>query len=97
MLVSAWGGSARGIAAAVVAMARGLRVRSVAEGVEDAATLRLLGTLGCDEVQGYYIAPPMAAREFEAWLTAGGATDLARLQVDELIGDLERARCAASA
>jgi len=97
VLVSAWGGSARGIAAAVVAMARGLRVRSVAEGVEDAATLRLLGTLGCDEVQGYYIAPPMAAREFEAWLTADGATDLARLQVDELIGDLERARCAASA
>jgi len=97
VLVSAWGGSARGIAAAVVAMARGLRVRSVAEGVEDAATLRLLGTLGCDEVQGYYIAPPMAACEFEAWLTAGGATDLARLQVNELIGDLERARCAASA
>jgi len=97
VLVSAWGGSARGIAAAVVAMARGLRVRSVAEGVEDAATLRMLGSLGCDEIQGYYIAPPMAAREFEAWLTAGGATDLARLQVDELIGNLERTRSASCA
>ena len=43
---------------AVVALARGFGLQTVAEGVEDAATLELLGELGVDLAQGYHIARP---------------------------------------
>ncbi|HKH88185.1 MAG TPA: EAL domain-containing protein, partial [Acidimicrobiales bacterium] len=41
--------------------ALGLRV--VAEGVEDLATLDVLGQLGCDIAQGFFIAMPLPAGE----------------------------------
>ncbi len=40
----------------------------VAEGVEDAATLKMLKEMGCDLAQGYHIARPMPGRDFIAWL-----------------------------
>jgi diguanylate cyclase (GGDEF)-like protein len=40
----------------------------VAEGVENAATLERLQTLGCEYAQGYYIAKPLVAAEFPAWV-----------------------------
>jgi EAL domain-containing protein (putative c-di-GMP-specific phosphodiesterase class I) len=40
----------------------------VAEGVEDERTLELLGTYGCDAAQGYHIARPMTAGDFDRWL-----------------------------
>jgi PAS domain S-box-containing protein len=43
---------------AVVNLARGFCLKTVAEGVEDAETLALLQTLGVDFAQGYHIARP---------------------------------------
>jgi len=40
----------------------------VAEGVESAATLERLQTLGCEYAQGYFIAKPLSASEFPAWV-----------------------------
>jgi len=57
------------IAAAVVAMARTLGLRVVAEGVELDAQLATLETLGCHEVQGYLLGRPLAADEFVAVLS----------------------------
>jgi predicted signal transduction protein with EAL and GGDEF domain/DNA-binding response OmpR family regulator len=68
----------QGITAAVLAMARAMRIRSVIDGVDDPATLEMLRALGCDEIQGLHVAPPMKAREFEEWLESGGARHLAR-------------------
>jgi EAL domain-containing protein (putative c-di-GMP-specific phosphodiesterase class I) len=48
-------------------MARRLKVRSVAEGVETRAHWDLLLALGCDIAQGYFIARPMDARAFTEW------------------------------
>jgi len=39
----------------------------VAEGVEDSESLHSLRELGCDIAQGYYLAKPLPADEFEAW------------------------------
>ena len=39
----------------------------VAEGVEDSESLHSLRELGCDVAQGYYLAKPLPADEFEAW------------------------------
>ena len=42
-----------------IELAHGLDRRVVAEGIEDPATLELLRSIGCDTVQGYYLAKPM--------------------------------------
>lgn len=49
------------ICRAIVSMAHALEMRVVAEGVETAAQRDILGRLGCDEVQGFLCARPMAA------------------------------------
>jgi diguanylate cyclase (GGDEF)-like protein/PAS domain S-box-containing protein len=56
------GGSA--IVAAIISMARSLRLRVVAEGVETAAQLAFLQALACDEAQGFYFSRPVAPDEF---------------------------------
>jgi diguanylate cyclase (GGDEF)-like protein len=38
------------------------------EGVEDAATLAILASLGCDHAQGYYIARPLVAEALAAFV-----------------------------
>lgn len=50
---------ARTIVRAVIAMAANFNIDVVAEGVETAAQLRTLQSMGCKQVQGYYLAHPM--------------------------------------
>ncbi len=50
---------------AIVAMAHSLRLSVCAEGVETVAQFRALQALGCDEYQGFYESPALAAAEFE--------------------------------
>lgn len=63
-------GSGR-LVAAMVAMARSLDLRIVAEGVETRRQATFLESLGCHYGQGYLFAKPMGAVEFERWLTQG--------------------------
>jgi EAL domain-containing protein (putative c-di-GMP-specific phosphodiesterase class I)/CheY-like chemotaxis protein len=49
-------------------LARRLKLRSVAEGVETEAEWQLLRGLGCDAAQGYYIARPMEGSAVPAWI-----------------------------
>jgi diguanylate cyclase (GGDEF)-like protein len=51
---------------AIVVMAHALGMRVVAEGVESLAQLRALQTMGCDEVQGFYVSRPLAAADLPA-------------------------------
>jgi EAL domain-containing protein (putative c-di-GMP-specific phosphodiesterase class I)/CheY-like chemotaxis protein len=59
--------SSRVILESSLDMARRLKVRSVAEGVETRAHWDLLLALGCDIAQGYFIARPMDAAGFTEW------------------------------
>ncbi|MGP9802134.1 putative bifunctional diguanylate cyclase/phosphodiesterase [Rheinheimera sp. NSM] len=45
---------------AIINMAAGLGLKTVAEGIEDAATLQRLQALGCDEGQGFYWSAAVA-------------------------------------
>ena len=56
---------ARLIATSIVSMARALKLRVVAEGVETMAQCELLVGMGCDELQGYLFARPICAAELE--------------------------------
>jgi diguanylate cyclase (GGDEF)-like protein len=48
---------------ATIALGHALRLRVVAEGIEDRATLDLMSELGCDLGQGYFIGRPKPAHE----------------------------------
>lgn len=52
----------------IIDLAHSLSVNVLAEGVEDAAQLEILRSLGCDEAQGYFLGRPMPAMEFELFL-----------------------------
>ena len=56
------------IVRSTVDLGHNLGLRVVAEGVEDEATFEELATLGCDTMQGYFVAKPMPAPELGAWL-----------------------------
>ncbi len=51
------------ITRAIIAMAHGLRLTVIAEGVETAGQLDFLRDNGCDEMQGYHFSKPVPARE----------------------------------
>lgn len=58
---------ARAILESSVQMGHALGMNVVAEGAETQEDWDLLATIGCDEVQGYVAAKPMAAEDFIAW------------------------------
>ena len=58
----------RAIVSSVIDLARGLGMRVVAEGVEDAVTWDLLRELGCDRAQGWYLARALPAQDLTDWL-----------------------------
>lgn len=55
------------IVSATIDLCHRLDMQVVAEGVETAEALNLLGEMGCDAVQGYHVARPMPAEEFAQW------------------------------
>ncbi|MCX7193000.1 MAG: EAL domain-containing protein [Proteobacteria bacterium] len=56
------------IATAIIAMAHSLRLKVLAEGVENKNQLAFLETQGCDLFQGYLTSSPVPAAEFEQLL-----------------------------
>jgi EAL domain-containing protein (putative c-di-GMP-specific phosphodiesterase class I) len=52
-------------------MARSLKLRVIAEGVETLEELTFLRDHECDEVQGYYFSRPVVPQEFAKLLRAG--------------------------
>jgi diguanylate cyclase (GGDEF)-like protein/PAS domain S-box-containing protein len=61
------------IAQATIALAHGLSLTVVAEGVETEGQLDFLRGIGCDAVQGYLFSRPVPAAEMAALLKRGGA------------------------
>ena len=59
---------AAAIANAIVAMADGIGVQVVAEGVETIEQANYLSERGCQEAQGYYFARPMPHEEITAFV-----------------------------
>lgn len=53
---------------AIIALARGLNLRVIAEGVETDGQLAILRELGCDAAQGYLFSRPMPPHEIEKLL-----------------------------
>lgn len=60
----------RAIALSTIALAHSLGLNVIAEGVETEDQLELLRTNGCDEVQGYFLSPPLSGPAAFAFLHA---------------------------
>jgi EAL domain-containing protein (putative c-di-GMP-specific phosphodiesterase class I) len=59
------------IVTAVIGMARSLKLRVVAEGVETLEELEFLRAHHCDEAQGFYFSRPLPPKHFAELLRAG--------------------------
>jgi diguanylate cyclase (GGDEF)-like protein len=59
------------IVTAVIAMARNLKLRVIAEGVETPEELEFLRSHHCDEAQGYYFSRPVPPEQFAQLLRTG--------------------------
>jgi diguanylate cyclase (GGDEF)-like protein len=70
------------IVGSVVGLGRALGLRVIAEGVETPQVWQRLSELGCDVAQGFGLARPMPAAQFERW--AREPSDRARLLVPQL-------------
>ena len=52
----------------IIKMAHRMGLITLAEGVETAEQLKILKSLGCDLIQGYYYSKPIPVKEFESYL-----------------------------
>jgi EAL domain-containing protein (putative c-di-GMP-specific phosphodiesterase class I) len=77
------------ICAAIIAMARELRLKVIAEGVEVAEQVEFLRKHGCDQIQGYLVSKPITAENLEDLLRHGlNATEVTQaVPVSEFAGD----------
>lgn len=63
----------RAMVTAIIAMAQGLRLNVVAEGVETLAQLEGLRAMGCTDMQGFLFSQPLPAAQVDAYLQAMAA------------------------
>lgn len=70
--------SDQALTSAIIALAKSLDQRVVAEGVETEDQAQFLTALGCDELQGYLFSRPLVPEEFEAYLAREQKAEVAR-------------------
>jgi diguanylate cyclase (GGDEF)-like protein/PAS domain S-box-containing protein len=89
------------IVKAVIGMARTLKLRVIAEGVETREEVAFLRAYQCEEAQGYYFSPPVLPQQFAKLLRTGIANGVSvhspALEVEAADGrDLSKRLVAAS-
>ena len=75
---------------AIIALGKAMDLEVVAEGVETDLQYAIVRRLGCDLVQGYFIARPMPAEQLRQW--CGGYEDTQSLKHGSTIVDIDKAR-----
>lgn len=75
---------------AIVALGKAMQLDVVAEGVETDQQYGIVRRLGCDFVQGYFIARPMPADQITTWLH--GYEDTQSIKKRSIVVDLESKR-----
>ncbi|HXZ14631.1 MAG TPA: EAL domain-containing protein, partial [Roseiarcus sp.] len=66
----------RRLVSSIIEIGKSLGIEIIAEGVETMAHARILGDLGCDTLQGFAFARPMASEDFFAFLRKHAAENV---------------------
>ena len=64
---------ARGIVESLVTLSKRMQITTVAEGVETAEQEEFLREIGCDLMQGYYFAKPLAPEDWLKYLASANS------------------------
>ena len=75
---------------AIVALGKAMQLEVVAEGVETNQQYAVVRRLGCDLVQGYFIARPMPADQLLTWID--GYEDTQSIKKKSIVVDLDTQR-----
>lgn len=70
------------IVTAIISLAHALKLRVIAEGVENTAQRALLQTLHCDELQGFLYSAALSVDEFEARYLATGVDKIKQISAN---------------
>ena len=75
---------------AIIALGKAMELEVVAEGVETDQQYAIVRRLGCDLVQGYFVAKPMPAHELRKW--CDGYEDTQSLKHGSTVVGIDEAR-----
>jgi EAL domain-containing protein (putative c-di-GMP-specific phosphodiesterase class I) len=62
-------------------MAKSLKQKVIAEGVETQEQFEFLRNQGCDSIQGYYCSVPLAPKEFEERILQHATVQLPSIEI----------------
>ena len=65
----------------IIKMAHRMGLLTIAEGAETIEQYKILKTLGCDYIQGFYFSKPLSCREFEAYLKKSSVLTTGKIAV----------------
>lgn len=82
---------AQAIVRNILALAKALRMTTVAEGVEEPAQVKVLEAEGCDIVQGFYVAKPLPAEHVLPFALTWSGRDRPALPRDFSLGQTQTA------
>ena len=71
----------------IIKMAHRMGLLTIAEGAETIEQYKILKTLGCDYIQGFYFSKPLSCHDFEAYLKKSSVVSTGRIHLKESTGE----------
>lgn len=71
----------------IIKMAHRMGLLTIAEGAETLEQYKILKTLGCDYIQGFFFSKPLSCRDFEAYLKKSSVVSTGRILLKEASGE----------
>lgn len=71
----------------IIKMAHRMGLLTIAEGAETIEQYKILKTLGCDYIQGFYFSKPLSCHDFEAYLKKSSVVSTGRISLKENTGE----------
>ncbi len=71
----------------IIKMAHRMGLLTIAEGAETIEQFKILKSLGCDYIQGFYFSKPLPVRDFEAYLKKESVITCGKIRIRELEKD----------
>jgi len=71
----------------IIKMAHRMELLTVAEGAESTDQFKILKTLGCDFIQGYYFSKPLSTPDFEKYLKKSSVFPIKKIDIPDILSN----------